>query len=499
MNTHRSPFFESTAAPDWATRASLAVTRGTPETANRWAHAVPHMRITQKVSEWDRWKLVAKAREEYLENAHASGIVETIVRGTVGRLPTFHLRTSNSRLNRWFVLRLMNWVRTVRLEMICRVACRSLVVDGESFIQFTSDPSVPGFPVRPVPIDSQRIRNPQGRADGPFEWDGDLYLLREGILYDGYMNPRWYCVLNVPELSTSSYDSTKFVMVPAECMAHMYEQIMAEQLRGFSWLMQGLEKLGRISDFSDAVSENAKNSAAIIATTSSRSALESNFQQGVAAEPYVTGASIPFVRNEIVCLTPDSDFNSFTPGQPLAQHEPYMKYEVSAVGHGMGVPRHLSLGSSAECNFASGKLDSYRFDETRWMVHGHFEIGLFGWIVSRMYDAWYRPIILRRHGTAPLPGRQRMEYRWPMQPEIDSAKAATTDQIRLQMGLVTRRDLIDRDGGDYESTYRQWKREQRDWGQLETIGEKIGTLQARPEPPIGPSIEDHLMEDHLQP
>lgn len=86
-----------------------------------------------------------------------------------------------------------------------------------------------------------------------------------------------------------------------------------------------------------------------------------------------------------------------------------MKYEVATVGNGMGIPRYLALGSSADYNF-HGLLDSYRFDECRWIIHTHFEIGLYGWIVAHMYDVWFtdQSSVSRR----PSPGRQRMEYRY---------------------------------------------------------------------------------------
>lgn len=438
-----------------AIRASLSITQGSSDTRHRWKDARIE-RTSQTFTVFDRKKLMADARLEVRENPHCMGMVNGLVRGAVGQGAKVQICTDDDLFNNHVENQWAEYSHFSQFSERIRQAVWSLIVNGEAFIQWSYCPHNPVWPVHPEVIDPFRVDSPSGKID--------TVEMRDGIRYDQYLFPVEYFVLKMPQYPSSFYNAADGEWLPADQIVHLFERVFPEQERGYSWLMSSLETLGRIRDYEDAVLEQAKISASIIATISpkygygdgSNIAFPERFD-------YYCGDGMPVKRNTFVQLPPETTFNAFTPGQPISSHETFIATEAANAGFGLGLPRSKSTGSTAEYNFASGKLDDRPFETLTKIIQDRIEYQIYHVAIRNMY-LWNFPETAEKFPEAPEAKYLPKKLCWQQQTPIDQHKAALADDIRIKNGTALRKDIIERDGGNFSYFQKQYEMEKSIFG-----------------------------------
>ena len=438
-----------------AIRASLSVTQGSSDTRHRWKDARIE-RPSQTFTEFDRKKLMAQSRLESRENPHCMGMVNGLVRGAIGQGAKIQICTDDDLFNNHVENLWSEYSHFSQFSESVRQAVWSLIVNGEAFVQWAYNPHNPVWPIHPELLDPFRIDSPAGIVD--------TKEMREGIRYDQYLYPVEYFVLRLPEYATSFYNAADGEWLPSDQIVHLFEKVFPEQERGYSWLMSSLETLGRMRDYEDAALEQAKIAASIVATISPKYGFggETNIAYPEKYD-YYCGEGMPVKRNTFIQLPPETTFNSFTPGQPISSHEAFIKTEATNAGFGLGLPRSKATGSTAEYNFASGKLDDRPFEILTKIIQEKVEYQLYHVAIKNMY-LWNLPEILERFPQAPEPKYLPRKLCWQQQTPIDPHKAALADDIRIKNGTALRKDIIERDGGNFSYFQKQYEVERAIFG-----------------------------------
>lgn len=450
-------------SPKPAVQATLDIVAGNSSTRGRWERASIE-RMTQAVPEYDRLNLSSKARQEYLTNQWLAGIVKTLSYWTIGTGPRLQVRTKRAEINEYVESMFHRVSKRIGLAQIARAALASLAVDGESFIQFAVNPVKRGpEQIVPVAIDPKRIKTPFGMQETRY--------LSEGIRYDAWGNEIAYMVADTPNRPQQYYDFNEMTEIPAESMTHIFEPVISEQLRGFSWFAPSLESAGRIRDYDDAVLENAKLQSSYIGVIKPEYGI-GEMRDNVHVDGFNTYESFkerPVVAGTWLQLPPKTDANAWTPSQPLSNHGDFIKTIMAGVGFGAGIPRSKATGSTNDYNFASGKLDDRGFLILMKIIRELFEVGLYDKYLEFFYNC-LRTVWLE---DAPDFEQLRFEWKWPTPPSIDEQKDATADDIRLKNGTLLRKTVIERDGGNYEAFLRQLELEKTVFGEYNGNGKEV--------------------------
>ena len=183
----------------------------------------------------------------------------------------------------------------------------------------------------------------------------------DGILYNRYGDPiRFDFLVDHPD--DPSRNSGEKVEVPAKWVFHLYRQERAEQHRGISEIAPALTVANQLRSYRKSVVKAAKNAACLwgFLSTNLPAVIDEEMEGGDSCcyeDRCQPGDTMPISPDELIC-TPDGYSVSMTdPKQPTQNHEAFMKTQIMEMGRADCVPLNKAMGSSADYNYSSGRLD----------------------------------------------------------------------------------------------------------------------------------------------
>lgn len=455
-------------------RASYEAARPNSDVASVFARSAPQTTLAAQTAP-TRSSLRTQARQEYLNNPRAAGIVRLFELYIVGVGPRLKFRGRDAYLKRPVDRDLLRYVEfrwerfavETRLAALLRSCVSSIVVDGEAFVALAPNPRRrDGFGA--VMIDAQRVGNPSGAPSTATRQDG--------VFLDAFGEPVGYCVYDLPDGEASYYDKSNFRIFPASDVFHAFRGDLPGQTRGVSWFASILPYLQQLREYTAAVVEAAKVSAKVFATVKTQNGYA--FDDGLLVpNEFANNPGCPYdyasggyetTNGKLLKLAPGEEMQAFSTAQPTTAADAFVASSAAQIGFALGLPRNKATGSSHEYNFASGRLDNQPFEmliET--LRREQIEATVCDRIFRRFYETLEADLV-ERFDDAPSPDDADWEWIWPAPPLVDPEAKARADSIRVKSGQATLEEVWRETHpfGDFEDARAIIKRDRADFPEI---------------------------------
>lgn len=283
------------------------------------------------------------------------------------------------------------------------VVARSLVVDGEAFVQLTYDDS--GVQARVIPahlIDDSLSRDlGNGRS------------IVQGIELDAHGKRVAYHV------TPQNYGAA--VRVPASDMLHVFKPLMPGQVRGVSWLAPVVLPAAELDDLSNAMLTGVKTAAMFAGIVTD--------QNGMGSLPF-DGTQIGNVLESglepgTLKVLPSGYSISFSTPQQDQQTNEFVKHSLRGLAAGLGLPAHLLDGDLSGANYSSLRAGLLPFRAACEQIQ-------YGVLVPQLLNPIWQRVMLD----------EPCEWIIPTFMQVDPMKAVQADIAEINAGLKSRRQAI---------------------------------------------------------
>lgn len=221
--------------------------------------------------------------------------------------------------------------------------------------------------------------------------------------------------------------------IPASEVLHMHRVHMARpgQLRGVPDLAPVMTRLAALDEFEDAIIEQAKISACLVAFTRSQAPPSQGPLERPNADSDADQRRTTMAPGMIERLLPGEDVTMGTP-PPMAGVDVLPRHTLRAVATGLGLTYDLLTGDLTGANYSSlraGRLTVRRtVERDQWMM---------------LVPMWVEPIARRFTAAAQLAGilpdragAWPLEFGPPPFPFVDPLKDALAIKAQLRLGLM---------------------------------------------------------------
>jgi lambda family phage portal protein len=365
-------------------------------------------------------QLRSRARHLAVNNPWASNGIEALVTALVGTgiVPASGEKSRAAR--RKLQSQFRSWAKTCDADGLTDYwgiqaqAARALVVDGEAFIQMIESDT--GLSLRLIPSEMIQSASASATIDP---------LNVAGIQFDAEGKRVSYSVRKNP-------NSTKYVIVPASDMIHLFMPLGAGQVRGTSWLASVILKLADLDLLDDALLKGFQVSAlhaGYVTNLGSDGALPFDGQQ--------TGSTLDVSLEpgtvKVLPMGTDIKFNSPMQAQ---QGNEFISAQLRAVAAGLHVPEFLLSGDLRGANYSSMRsaLISFR----QYIERIQYQI-----LIPQMLDRIWNRVMFAENDLT-------VEHYTPALPWVDPLKDVEAVAAEIDAGLISRRQAVARRGYDIE-------------------------------------------------
>jgi len=422
-------------------RAGYDIAKTTDDNRKHWADA-DSLSANAALNPWVRKIIRERSRHEIANNSYACGISRTNARDLIGTGPRLQL-TAEGHDTKPVERSFRKWAREVKLARKLRCMRMALDSDGESFLQFFTNPMLD----HPVKLDCVVIE--ADRVTTPGFLGGNQV---DGIVFDKYGNPVEYHVLR--EHPGDGSPDGKVDPVPAKYMCHWYRFERAGQARGVSAIAASLpiwSQLRRLTLAGLAAAETAADFAGILYTEMPAGS------EAQAAEPFDL---VELEKRALVTMPGGWRMEQMEAKQPGPNYKEFKGELVDEAARIDGTPSNVARGNSSNYNYASGRLDHQNWDKGQKVDRDECE----GEVTDRAYVLWMEeasliPDVL----PAGFPSHRDCthEWFWDGREHVDPAKEAEAQAKRLANLTTTLAEEYAKRGLDWEEQVLQIAREQK--------------------------------------
>lgn len=423
-----------------------------------------------------RRKLRERSRYACANNAYLRGMIDTLADYTVGEGATLQLTYAGEAIDsearrdaaRQVETLFTDWAYRVELWPKLYTMQNAIDQDGEAFALLTSD--APNL-AKPVTLNFTLFECDY--FDLPYGEVEDETATDAGIRVDAQGRPIEYYKLDEHPGSTRGYSMpTAGTWLSAEIVLHAFRKQRPGQLRGIPKTTSVLDASEQARRFRLAVVTAAETAADVAAVMYGDG--EADWAEPAGGKwPY---PRIEFERGAMVLAPVGARIEQIDAKQPVTTYDEYDKACVREQARGMGCPHSLALGTSADANFASGRLDLQQMDRA---VEVQRRYVLEQLILDRLFEAWRDEALLMDGYLPQTYTDEAAEYewgwRWPRSGHVDQLKEAQADTERLENGTATLKEIYSRKGQDYLPQMQQRVREQTEEQTLRTEAGLNGT------------------------
>jgi lambda family phage portal protein len=412
------------------------------ENARHWANAdylSPDLAASPEV----RRNLRSRARYEVANNSFAKGMVLTLSNDCIGTGPRLQLQTPDVSANRIIETLFADWAGEVGLAAKLRTARMARSVDGEAFGLLVQNPMLRS----PIKLDvklveAEQITTPYQRMTYPEANYSD------GVVFDRYGNRSGYFVLRNHPSGSSLFINNDFDLVPASHVMHFFRVERAGQNRGIPEITPALPLFAQLRRYTLAVlaaAETAADFAAVLYTDSPADA------QAAALSPM----DIVELEKRMATTLPEGwKLGQIEANQPITTYAEFVRAILNEIARCMNIPLNVALGNSADCNYASGRLDFQVYGKAIKVDQSDIE-----WtFLNPILRAWMDEAILV---GSPMPLSIRSlrsfphQWFWDGREHVDPAKEANAQETRLRNHTTTLAEEYAKTGKDWEQELRQ--------------------------------------------
>ncbi|MCO7725788.1 phage portal protein [Brucella intermedia] len=292
---------------------------------------------------------------------------------------------------------------------------RSLVIDGEAFIQVlvTDD----GLRLRLIPSELADASKTAELADGGYIVNGvEFSASGERVAY-------WIMPAK-PSDVFASYAAP--VRIPATEVLHVFKPLGVGQVRGISWLAPVVVPANELDAIVDGLAVGVKVAA-----------LHAGFlvDQNGTGEPFEGDLSDVSLEPGTVRRLPagyDIKFSSPTQAGEVAS---FLRFNLQMLAAGLGLPEHMLSGDLTNANYSSLRAGLLPFRQRVEQVQ-------YGVLVPQLLNPVWRGVMTIAALTGDVESVPKVEWLPPAWQQVDPEKAAKADAAELAAGLTSRRKLV---------------------------------------------------------
>lgn len=378
-----------------------------------------------------------RARHFAENNAHAANGVAAWVTALVGAGIYPASQHPNRATRRAAMAAFKAWARSCDADGrtdfygLQAAAVRSMIVDGESFVQLIQTES--GLKLRLIPGELVEAAHSVEFGNGK--------RIVAGLELDEHDRVVAYWVR--PARSTDAFAGYgNPVRIPAEDMLHLFVSHGPGQLRGISWLAPILLRLGELDQLEDALLVGVKiaamHSGFLVDQNGTGSIPYDGQQQGNILEGGLEPGTLKVLPSGM-----DIRFNS---PQQAQQSIEFVQHQLRAIAAGLGLPAHLLDGDLRNANYSSLRAGMVAFRARVEQIQFHQ-------IIPQLLS----PIWERVMTTAALDGAlpfdaESMAVEWYPPPiaHVDPLKDSQAEAELIEAGLKSRKQAVAERGYDIE-------------------------------------------------
>ena len=414
-------------------------------------------------------KLIAsRARNEFVNNSYANGIVTTLADDTIGRGPRLQIEGDEegeaySRREKRF----HQWAKAVKLNELLRCARIAKALDGETFIRLQLNPNAPReVKLEPRIYEAEYVES-STLAETPLEYyDSGEPVEIDGIFYDQYGNPTQYRFWRLHPGSPLGGATTAFTMDDARNVIHYGNFYRAGQHRGISEMAPALNIFNDLRRYSTAVVLSAEVAARLSFIISNdlpaemmEGTVEVDENGQIAKTALDIRGPISLSSGEFNGLVLPAGYKTsqMKAEQPTQQYCSFKDAKIAEAARVFSMPFNVAAGNSSAYNYASGRLDHQVYHKK--LLIERDEIATV--ILDRIYEAW-QAFDAAKH-LEDYPSTDESHYwMWDGFEHVDPVKEANAQALRLANGVTTLAEECAREGRDYQTILRQRAREIQD-------------------------------------
>jgi lambda family phage portal protein len=426
-----------------------------------------------------RKTLRQRARYECLQsNSFGNGIVMTLANDTISTGPILQVQLDPT-VSKVIEQRWKRWCRATKLVQKLRTARLSKIVDGETFLLRTTNPALRDA----CKLDVNLVEADQVSTPG---WMEGRPGMVDGIIFDRYNNPTVYHVLKQHPGESWNIGAWQKVDVMADDVIHLFNAIRPGQARGVPEVTPSLPLFAFLRRYTLATidaAETAANLSAII-TTQANAWNSEGYSTDPGIQPF---DSVQIDRGLMVSLPHGYDMKQFKPEQPTGSYEGFRNAILQEIARCVHMPENKALGSSANYNFSSAKLD----DQIYWhSIQLERELIWINECMERIFEWWYEEA-MNIDGYLPLVDSYEPPHTWGWPPRLQAnpAEEATTNLQLINGGLKLDEQYLNEQGIDPTWFFRKMDEQidrRKRWGTVSQETATVMQAETKAQPEAGP-------------
>lgn len=440
----------------------------TPENRNDWKNAddlAPDAAASPEV----RRILRMRGRYQQACEPYIDGISFGVAASVIGNGPNLQMQTPDKAVNMAIERGFRRWAEAVRLAELLRLAVEARAIQGEAFLQMTSNPRLP------TPVKLGLTLYEPDQVATPWlanAWDSDA---TDGIVFDRWNNPIAYHVLRRHPGDTQrlSEGAWEYDVVPAEDMLHFFRPRRPGQRRGVPIIASALPLSIERRGYRAAVLKAARVAAEMGAVV-----LESDVDPADDDDTVDSFDEIDIPRGTMTTLPSKMKAKQLQPTQPSTTMGEFDDRLVSESARPLQVPLNVAKLDSSNHNYASGRIDTQGFDRVTDVDHGDIAGALLKpilrrWLEEALLIPGYIPYRTRYLIAVDVPH----EWLWQPRPHVDPAKEADGQRTRLKSRMTTITEEVAKEGRDPEAHFARLENETKELAKLGLLQEETLTGQ----------------------
>lgn len=306
---------------------------------------------------------------------------------------------------------------------------RSMVVDGEAFLQLIDSPEGPRVRHLPAELIDESLTRDLG--NGRF--------IVSGIEFNPDGTRAAYHVLSARPTDLFATSGNP-VRIPANEILHIFKPLGPGQVRGVSWLAPVILPAGELNQLCDALLVGTKTAAMF-------AGFLTNLNEVGVGDPFDGEAHPSLEPGTLQRLAGGWDIKFATPGQ-AAETASFLRFNLQQLAAGLGLPDHLLSGDLSRANYSSLRAGLLPFRQRVEQIQYHT-------LVPQLLNPVWRAVMADAALRGDLDGYEsdpsrflKVEWLPPAFMQVDPEKQVKADIAELEAGLTSRRKLVAQRGWD---------------------------------------------------
>jgi len=428
-----------------------------------------------------------RSRDLNRNDAHASGITNTITTNTVGTgiVPQARINAKNlgledqEKIEELQTLQEDIWEKWVpfadvqnRMDFfeIQSLVDRQILENGEAILMpVMIDDQTRPYSLALDVIESDRLESPFGKANDP--------KIRGGVQLGDRGEPTGYWIreFHPGDIRISRGISRNiFRFIPAESPSgrknifHLYPVLRPGQSRGVPFFAPVMNYFKNLADYMEAELVAARIAACFAIFIKKEDAYGAAL--GRTQSTNAKGQKLEAMEPGIIeYLSPGEDITSFNPNRPGGNFEPFVDRMLRAICAALNLPYELVAKDFSKTNYSSARaslLEARRYFKCRQI-----------WLTRKLCQPVWEMLMEEAYLRSELPIQNfyenKKDYcraRWitPGWAWVDPMKEAESSELAIQTGVSTLADENAAQGRDWEETLEQRAREAKKIKELES-------------------------------